>query len=733
MNLISELRADMLSAKMFPALSVGLVMGATGLAYLISMGALIFSGPSAPFLSQGTIMVVFGGFVVCLWIALTSGYRGAVAMIAAPSGVVLVEIGSTIGVEGDALERFMTAVTVVIVGSVATGVCFLAVGHFRLANLIRFIPYSVAGGFIAGAGAVLCMDALSLMGIARDWRTLPSLLEPDLLWRWGPGVAYGLGLFLATKRWNRHFILPASFLLIAMLYHLVFAFLGVSGDEARAAGLLFAGTAEGGLWPPFQPGDLAHVDWAAVTAQIPNILVLIVVTLIAVAVYLSALELATNVELEWNREFRAAGGAGVIAGLGGGPSGVIIPSSILSDRFGARTRLTGAVTALVIVSVVPLGDSVLKFVPMPLIAGSLFFIGFSLLYEWVVNRRGRLPWTEYAILLLIAVTTVSLGFLEGVGVGIAIAMVFFAVRLSRVDSIEASFTARERRSNKIRPIPDRALLRAEGERIQACRLRGYIFFGGVGPLLDRLKQFLDNTPRPACILLDFGGVSGFDFSAVNALCRFMHAAHAVGARVVLSAVPEKLEDGLERNLPRPVHDNLLFEPDADRALERCEDIVLAAWRSDPDEDRGLGDTLLERVAGDMERHLDRQALFEDLVDELRDWLELREYDTGEALVSTGEARKGLQLLIKGQASAYDSTGERLFQCGPGDAVEPRAAFGEYTAETATIADRPCRTMMLTPAARLWLEENEKQLVLKLYRYLLTLESRGDGYSRGPNS
>ena len=250
-----------------------------------------------------------------------------------------------------------------------------------------------------------------------------------------------------------------------------------------------------------------------------------------------------------------------------------------------------------------------------------------------------------------------------------------------------------------------------------------VFFGSMGPLVDRLKQSLDNSQRPDCILLDFGAVSGFDFSAISALCRFIHTARSIGVQVVFSSVAEKLKSGLERNLPSPVYDSLLFEPNVDRALERCEDIVLAAWQSDRDEEGGWRDTLLERVVGDMERHLDRQVLFDDMVDELRDWLEPRSYDAGEALVSIGEPQNGLQLLIGGRASAYDVTGARLFQCGTGEAVEPRSAFGAYTAETATIADQPCRTMMLTPAARLWLEENEEQLILKLYRYLLTMKSR----------
>ncbi len=719
MNLISELRTDLLSPKLLSALSVGLVVGIIGSAYLISVGALVFSGPLAPFLSQGTIMVVFGGFVVCLVIALTSGYRGALSMVAVPSAMVLVAIASTIGPQESALAHFMTTATVVILGSVATGICFLLVGYFRLAKLIQFIPYSVAGGFIAGTGVMLCTSALSLMGATLE--TLPTSLEADSLWRWAPGVVYGVGLFLVTKRWNSHFILPASLLLVAGLYHLVFAVIGLSGDEARAAGLLFAGTATGGLWPPFELRDLAHVDWAEVVAQVPNVLTLIVVTLIAVAMHLSGLELATNAELDWNREFRAAGGANAVAGLGAGSVGsMLFTFSILSHRFGAGTRLTGMITAMVVGSVVLLGDSVLNLVPLPLVAGSLLFLGLDLLDEWIVKSRKRSPWAEYAILLLIAVTIVSFGFLEGVGVGMVITMVFFAVRLSRVGLIETSFTAREHHSKRIRPIPDRAILRTEGERIQGFRLRGYMFFGSVGPLIDRLKQSWPGARRPDYILLDFGGISGFDFSAISGLCRFAHAARSAGVQIVFCALAEELKHGLGRNLPPSVYENLRFEPDADRALEYCEDHVLAAWRSDRHKEDGWGDALLERVAGDMEHHLDRQVLFEAVVDELQDWLEPRDYDAGEAIVSIGEQQNGLQLLVSGQASAYDAKGTRLFQYGPGNAIEPRSAFGTYAAEIAMIADQPCRTMMLPPPARLWLEENEEQLILKLYRYLFTV-------------
>ena len=154
------------------------------------------------------------------------------------------------------------------------------------------------------------------MGVTPEWPMLPSFLEPSALWSWVPGVAYGLGLFIATKRWSSPLLLPVSFVSVAALYHLGLAFLDVSGNDARAMGLLFESIAQGGLWPAFEPGDLARVDWAAVAIQIPNMLALILVVLLSMVMYLSGLELAANVELEWNREFKAAGLGSLVAGPG---------------------------------------------------------------------------------------------------------------------------------------------------------------------------------------------------------------------------------------------------------------------------------------------------------------------------------------------------------------------------------------------------------------------------------
>ena len=318
--------------------------------------------------------------------------------------------------------------------------------------------------------------------------------------------------------------------------------------------------------------------------------------------------------------------------------------------------------------------------------------------------------------MLIASVTVVFGLFEGVGAGMLVTLVFFAVRLSRVDPVGSRFTVRERRSTKARSVPDRVILEQEGERVLVWRLRGYIFFGSVYPLADQLRESLTGDPRPACVMLDFTNVSGFDFSAVNVLARFLQSTHAAGVKVVLSAPSEQVRTGLSRNLAPAEFASLQVEPDLDRALERCEEIVIEAWKASASTVVEHRTSVLERAAADLDRLLERRTRFEDLMDELRSWLRPGRYASGETLAGPGVPSEGLLLLVSGRASAHDAAGKRFRQYSPGDAIWPIDPSDDK-APTVT-ADGSCETMVLTPAARHRLEEHEEGLALKLYRLLL---------------
>ena len=721
-NLFTELREDAVSVKALPALAAGITSGLALLVAQIAFGTLIFSGPLAPYSSQGIGLVLFGNMAACLVIALAGSFRGAISGLPAALVIVLAQIGASTGGEGYA--RFVTTAGTLIFGAVTVGVCFLMIGRFRLAKLLRFVPYSVAAGFVGGIGGAVCLAALSLVGAELDLRAIPALMNPAALWIWSPAVAFGVCLYLAVKQWGHPLILPIGVTLAVGVYHLALFFLDISGAEARATGLLLSSTAESGLWPALGFSDLAHLDWSVMAAQFPQVLMLVLVSIIVVIMNTAGLEMAAKEDLDWNRELRATGMANVIAGLGGATvASVIVSASVRSKLFGAVTRLTGIVASLVILTGLFLGDGMLELVPVALVGGILFFAGLALLDQGLVQSRKRLPWMEYGVIVLIAGVTVVFGLFEGVSIGMLAALVFFTVRLSRLDPIRSRFTARDRHSTKARSMPDCCIIAEEGERVQVWRLRGYVFFGSVYPLADQLKGSLSRDPPPVCVIVDFTDVSGFDISAVNVLARFLQSASGTGVQVVLSAPSEQVRTGLQRNLSPSEFADVRVEPSMDRALEFCEDLVIEDWRisaSSRDEKRTL---ILDRVAAGLDSLLEHHTRFEDLIGELKSWLKPGRYHAGEAIAGPGVPSEGLQLLTSGRASAHDSAGKRSRQYGMGDAIWPIDPSDDDAPSVS--AEGHCETVILTPAARHHLEEHAETLALKLYRYLLAGRLKGE--------
>lgn len=729
MKLLVELRADAASAKLLPALFIGLAMGVVLVIGAVAISALIFSGTMAPLAARGAGLVLLGTLVLCLVISLTSGYRGVVSMpqdapIAVSVSVVAAAGASMAGAAGETL--FMTLAVILILTSAAAGACILLIGRVGAASVLRFVPYPVVGGYLAGSGWILALWALAIMsGVAPTWEMLPRFLESPTLWKWLPGVAYAVALRLALVRWNHFLVIPVSFVLAAVAYHIGLKLLDISHEEAAAAGLLFSGIAEHRLWPAFHPGELVHVDWSVVIRQTPNILIIVPVMLFSLTMDLKGIQASSGVELDLDREFRAAGMANMIAALGGGsPPGYHLVSYSLSSRmFGAYSRLTGLTAALFMAAVLLGGGSVLAWFPVPLMGGLTLFIAVDLLHNWLIASRLRRLSADYGVVFIVFLTVSVFGFLEGAIAGLAIAATLLAIRLARIDAIKTVYTARERRSSRKRPISHHPILQNNADRLRGYQLHGYIFFGSAHALVDRLKEPLQEDPPPLCILLDCTGVTGFDISALDALGGFVAAASSRGVQVVMVAPAERLRADLRRGLSDDVRDErLLLETDPDRALERGEDIVIAAQRSDIRPENGSGDTSLNRFAGDIESQLDRRILFEDMAHELREWLQVRDYEPGEALVAAGTPQDGLQLLVMGRASAYEADGSRLRQYGPGDAIEPRGAFEVHEATAATVADEACRTLVLTPAVRRWLEENRARLMQDLYGYLLTADT-----------
>ncbi len=711
-NILSEFRVEIESSKIVPALATGFSSGLGLLVAQIAFGSFIFSGELAHYSSLGIGLVLFGNFAACLIISITSGYRGAIAGLSPALVIIMALIALSMNAEGEQL--FVTVVVAFMICAAATGISSLVIGHFRIANLLRFIPYSVACGFVAGIGGAVCLAAMSISGVDLKWRNLAANFDPAVLINWAPGIVFGTVIYIAVKRWRNSWLFPVSMLIAVAAYHVGLVFFNISVDEARAAGFLLSGS-EGNIWPALWPSDLLRVDWAAIVGQIHNMLMLIMIAYICIIMNIAGLELAVNQDLNWDREFKSTGLASIVSGLGGGTvSTLIVPASLRSKLFRAHTRLTGIVAAAVIGCALFLGDELLEIIPVALIGGILVFAGLGMVDEGLVKSWKILPLSEYSVILLIFFIINLIGLIEGVTAGVLLTLVFFTVRLNRVNPIKDQFTARERHSKMARSVPDRAILRAEGDRVQAYRLRGYIFFGSVVPLVENLRNSL--TDATSCLMLDFTAVSGVDFSAVRVFSKFLEKLHADETHLVLVGLSDMLRSGLEQNLQPEIFKTIHVEPDADFGLERCEDIIITEWNADAAKTDPRGIRLFDATADDIEFRLEQQIQFEELIEELEHWLIPREYSANEILTGPDRSQDGLQFLLSGRASVYDHTGTRLRQFIPGDAIWPVRKLDDHA--NLVLADDSCRTMVMAPTDMHWLEETEERLALKFYRYLI---------------
>ncbi|WP_028323541.1 SLC26A/SulP transporter family protein [Desulfatirhabdium butyrativorans] len=724
-SLLSELFSDITSGRIIPAASTAVVASIIFIIFELSFAAMIFSGNLSSLATRGASLALCGGILMCFFAALTSAFRSVVSQPQdAPAAVlsaIALAISASLGQQSTMEVKFINVAAALSLSSVLTGVVYILIGRFRLANMLRFIPFPVVGGFLAGTGWLFIAGGLAVMcDMPISIHTIPLMGSGNMMLKWLPGLIYGGILFAVTMRYSHFLIVPGSLAASVVLYYIAFSFCGVSADAARAAGLLVSGVPAKGLWPPFNLHDLSLIQWPLLLQQLPGMFSVVLITVIGMMLNSSGIELAVGKETDINREFVVGGMGNCLTSLGGCfPGYPSVSLTFLGLKTGVQSRFTGILTAFILGGVVVFGGRALEFFPKALLGGMLLFLGLSLIHEWIYEGRKRLPLPDYLILCAIFLVVGLFGFLQGVAVGLVASVIFFVIRFSGVSVIKSEFTARIRPSLKERPIPHRKLLSMKGDRIRAYELCGYIFFGSATTLMNSLKSALASKPTPDFIVLDFTHVSGFDISAVNNFHRFSISADAQHTFLVITAAPERFINALKHNLSPKAMANIAFFDHLDEGLEWCEDRLIEEKPVTDAEEASLRDMLFHQSVDDVMAHLQQQERFEYLVDRLAPWLENRVIPAGSTILAKGEQSPGLFLLTFGTATEMDSDQDvRARSLTQGSIIAAPAAFGQYAAPAAIRADSDCRLALLSAETRILLEQENPNLALELYGFLI---------------
>jgi SulP family sulfate permease len=556
----------------------GLVIGAVETILACALAALVFAGYLGDFIVRGVNLYLAAAAVTLAFLAWRAGTRGVVGSLQEATAVVLALVAVNVAVTayGGPERSFLSVIAATLVVAILSAAAYLTLGTLRRGNLIRFVPFPVVGGFVAGIGWLLLKRGVGVAALTETtWAEYGKLTEWATLQQWLPALGFGLLMLVAVRIIKRPWVIPAMLVVGFAAFGLGLLISENSLQTARSFGWLIYGpfdTAE--AWQPWTLRALTGADWSAVVGQWAGIIAGVFVAVIAILFNISGTEVVLQRDLDTNRELRDAGVLNVVSGaVGGIPGYHSLSLTALAERMRVDARMAGLIAAAVPLAGVIFGASVIELIPRMIVGGVLVFLGLTFMVEWVWDKRKILPPVEYGVMLLILAVIIGRGFLPGVVVGLVLAVVLFAVSYGRIELVREVALGETYHSNVDRPPDQRARLRTMGDRVQILRVNGFVFFGSANGLLERIRKRVDASPL-AFMVIDLRRVTGVDSSAVASFVKVVHLAEAHGFELVFTGAT----DAVRRQLARGgvvASDIVRFEPDLDHGLQRCEEGLLA--------------------------------------------------------------------------------------------------------------------------------------------------------------
>ena len=382
------------------------------------------------------------------------------------------------------------------------------------------------------------------------------------------------------------------------------------------------------------------IDWTAVLGQSSTIMVMALMSIIILLLDTSGVEIIIDKDLDPNRELKAAGLANIVNGFG---SGILCIQAAGGTAFthklgGTRFVMVLAYGAMV-AGVIFVGPSPIAYVPTLMLGGLLMYVGIGFLMSWVWNARKKLPLKDFAVVCGILLVVAVYGLLEGVAVGIILAILLFVHSYSQLSVIKTSMTGSEHVSNIDRNQKDTKYLDQHGDEMHIFVLQGFLFFGTASRLLEDIRELLDNPERSAIryLILDFHRVDAMDTSAAISFAKLLQVCTKSGIKLILTGCSPEIIGRL-KNLP---HESKISKPEFFNGLDEG-----VAWS---------GDNILLDFAGNTENNNPTNLLYQLLGNKkassvISSRFEKLSIPAGESLFRQGDPGDALYLILEGSIS-----------------------------------------------------------------------------------
>ncbi|RMZ69220.1 sulfate transporter family [Pyrenophora seminiperda CCB06] len=478
--------------------------------------------------------------------------------------------------------------------SILTGLIFLALGAFKLGNLVSFFPRHILIGCIGGVGFFLVVTGIEVSArlegnLNYDLPTLQKLFSSDTWYLWTLPLALAICIMVLRRLSKSPFVLPVFFITVfATFYLIVKGILRKDLEPVRQAGWIFE-TPEAGVkfYRFYTYFKFGSIDGAALLSTIPTMFALSFFGIIHVPINVPALGAAVREDnLDVNRELIAHGISNTLSGcLGSIQNYLVYANSVMFVENGGNSRAAGVLLAVATTAVWVAGPAMVGYIPICLVGALIFLLGIDLMKEALWDTFGKCHKLEYLTILVIVLIMGVHDFVVGIFVGIILACVSYVVQSSRHSAIRATYSGIIAESTVRRPRADSRYLAKVRGQIRAIKLGGFLFFGTIVSVEEYMRSLIDddNFERNpiSFIIVDFTHVTDVDFSSSEGFQRINRILNTKNVKMIISGISFAdpvgralqnvglLDDDSDGECPPPQ----IFE-DLNTALESCENELL---------------------------------------------------------------------------------------------------------------------------------------------------------------
>jgi high affinity sulfate transporter 1 len=491
-----------------------LVAGITLAAYLLPAGLGDASLANLP-PQAGLYACLFGGLV--FWLFCSSRHT-AITVTSAISLLVGASLGEI--AKGDTTKfGALAAGTALLVALIAI-IAWLA----KAGSIINFISESVMTGFKCGVALFLASTQLpKLCGIhgahGNFWENSGNFLKH--LGETNPASLTVGGIALAVLVFGKLFLKHQPVALFVVVGGILVS--GWLGLDARGVKLL-------GEVPPGLPAlglpVLTLTDWN-------NLLPLAFACFLLGAVETAAIGRMFTAKhggrLDANQEFLALAAANLAAGLGRGfPISGGMSQSVVNEGGGARTPLSGAFAAGIILVVVLFFSQLLRTLPQPVLAAVVLVAVAGLFKVSALKQLWRGDRTEFLVAMAAIVGVLGQGLLRGVMIGAIISLLLLIRRASRPHVAFLGRIAGTRRFSDRERHPGNELIPG----VLIFRPESSLLYFNMDHVRDTIAERVRaETPPPKLVVLDLSAAAYVDMHAAHMLAGLAGELTAEGIRV----------------------------------------------------------------------------------------------------------------------------------------------------------------------------------------------------------